>query len=164
MARSRSINCSGQDRCSAMPTIAARSRACIFAAQARTPAAASPAHPATTPPARSWPIGAGVCDVIEPTLRMSDSVAASAVSRPMRALMFHFRKICGAALVVLGCSIPVMAQDAYPTRPIRLVVGFGAGGPTDIPARFIADKLGAALGHRVVVENKPAAAGMIATR
>ena len=78
--------------------------------------------------------------------------------------MFHFPKFCGAALVVLGCSIPATAQDAYPSRPIRLVVGFGAGGPTDIPARFIADKLGETLGHRVVVENKPAAAGMIATR
>ncbi len=77
--------------------------------------------------------------------------------------MFHFPKFCGAALV-LGCSIPATAQDAYPSRPIRLVVGFGAGGPTDIPARFIADKLGETLGHRVVVENKPAAAGLIATR
>ena len=55
-------------------------------------------------------------------------------------------------------------RSAYPTRPIRLVVGFGAGGPTDIPARFIADKLGDALGQRVIVENKPAAAGMLATR
>lgn len=82
----------------------------------------------------------------------------------MRALMFHFTKFCGAALVALGCSVPATGQDAYPTKPIRLVVGFGAGGPTDIPARFIADKLGEALGHRVVVENKPAAAGMIATR
>ena len=44
------------------------------------------------------------------------------------------------------------------------MVGFGAGGPTDIPARFVAEKLGDKLGQRVVVENKPAAAGMIATR
>ena len=50
------------------------------------------------------------------------------------------------------------------SRPIRLVVGFGAGGPTDIPARFIADRLGAALGQPVVVENKPAAGGIVATR
>jgi tripartite-type tricarboxylate transporter receptor subunit TctC len=69
----------------------------------------------------------------------------------------------GAALVV-GFLAPVSAQESYPDRPIRLVVGFGAGGPTDIPARFIADKLGTALGQRVIVENKPAAAGMMATR
>jgi tripartite-type tricarboxylate transporter receptor subunit TctC len=52
----------------------------------------------------------------------------------------------------------------WPARPVRLVVGFGAGGPTDIPARFVADKLGDRLGQRVIVENKPAAAGMIAAR
>ena len=46
----------------------------------------------------------------------------------------------------------VHAADTYPSRPIRLVVGFGAGGPTDIPARFIADKLGTLLGQRVIVE------------
>jgi tripartite-type tricarboxylate transporter receptor subunit TctC len=44
------------------------------------------------------------------------------------------------------------------------VVGFGAGGPTDIPARFIADKLGTLLGQRVIVENKMGAAGILATR
>jgi tripartite-type tricarboxylate transporter receptor subunit TctC len=44
------------------------------------------------------------------------------------------------------------------------MVGFGAGGPTDIPARFIADRLGTALGQPVVVENKPAAGGIVATR
>ena len=56
------------------------------------------------------------------------------------------------------------AQDTYPSRIVRLVVGFGAGGPTDIPARHIADKLGALLGQRIIVENKMGAAGMIATR
>jgi tripartite-type tricarboxylate transporter receptor subunit TctC len=69
-------------------------------------------------------------------------------------------------LAALGCAFgrPAIAEDAYPTRPVRLVVGFGAGGPTDIPARFIADKLGTLLGQRVIVENKAGAAGMLATR
>src|SRR5437763_15796024 len=70
---------------------------------------------------------------------------------------------CALLLLVLAAGA-AHAQETYPTRPIRLVIGFGAGGPTDIPARFIADKLGEALGQRVVVENKPAAAGMLATR
>ncbi len=86
------------------------------------------------------------------------------------------RRRCGTShrnlKIYLGCAVLLLAlaggtaraEEPYPTRPIRLVVGFGAGGPTDIPARFIADKLGEALGQRVIVENKPAAAGMIATR
>src|SRR5712692_5235414 len=56
------------------------------------------------------------------------------------------------ALIALGT--PVAAED-YPSRPIRLVLGFTAGGPTDIPARFLAERLGASLGKPVVVENKP---------
>jgi len=66
-------------------------------------------------------------------------------------------------LMLAGAAQP-RAQETYPNRPIRLLVGFGAGGPTDIPARFIADRLGAALGQPVVVENKPAAGGIVATR
>jgi tripartite-type tricarboxylate transporter receptor subunit TctC len=68
------------------------------------------------------------------------------------------------ATVLAAGSLPAAAADNYPNRPIRLEVGFGAGGPTDIPARFIADRLGAALGQAVVVENKPAAGGIVATR
>ena len=66
-----------------------------------------------------------------------------------------------AAMVFSGVAGPAAAQT-YPARPVKLVVGFLAGGPTDIPARFIADRLGKQLGQKVYVENKPGAGGMIA--
>ena len=69
--------------------------------------------------------------------------------------------IIGAALAAPAAA---RAQGTYPDKPIRLVVGFSAGGPTDLPARAIAEKLGASLGQRVVVENKPGAGGQLATQ
>src|SRR5580704_7621676 len=75
---------------------------------------------------------------------------------------FSARLVVGA--LALSSAANAYAADSWPNRPIHLVVGFGAGGPTDIPARFIADKLGSALGQPVVVENKPAAGGIVATR
>jgi len=74
-----------------------------------------------------------------------------------------WRRVCliAAALLLAGV-VAGIAADAYPTRPIRLLVGFPAGGPTDIPARFIADRLSAQLGQKVFVEDKPGAGGMIA--
>jgi len=68
------------------------------------------------------------------------------------------------ALIVTSPRCAMAAAADYPNKLIRVVIGFAAGGPTDIPARFVADKLGERLGQRVIVENKPAAAGMLATR
>jgi tripartite-type tricarboxylate transporter receptor subunit TctC len=72
--------------------------------------------------------------------------------------------IVAAIWIALTATLCGASAADYPSRPIRLLVGFAAGGPTDIPARFVAEKLGDRLGQRVVVENKPAAAGMLATR
>src|SRR3982075_3376897 len=55
---------------------------------------------------------------------------------------------------------PAAAQD-FPSRTIRIVVAFPPGGPTDLVARLLADKLKASLGQNVIVENKPGANGAI---
>jgi tripartite-type tricarboxylate transporter receptor subunit TctC len=70
-----------------------------------------------------------------------------------------------AAVGVLGlCAVagPVHAQKAWPERPVRLVVAFGAGGSSDTVARTIALKLGEAWGQTLVVENRSGATGTIA--
>jgi tripartite-type tricarboxylate transporter receptor subunit TctC len=74
-----------------------------------------------------------------------------------------------AARLVLACAVlgtvfvtTTLAQDAWPSRPIRIMVGFGAGGGTDVATRIIAEPLGEVLGQRIVVENKPGAGGTLA--
>jgi tripartite-type tricarboxylate transporter receptor subunit TctC len=62
-------------------------------------------------------------------------------------------------------ALPHLARaQAYPTRPIRFVLAFGAGGVADITARIAADKLGEKLGQRIVVENQPGPGGIAAAR
>jgi tripartite-type tricarboxylate transporter receptor subunit TctC len=64
------------------------------------------------------------------------------------------------ALLLSLASTSLLAQ-AYPSKPIRMVVGFVAGGPTDALARIVALRLGGALGQQVVVENRGGADGVI---
>jgi len=67
-----------------------------------------------------------------------------------------------AAVLLLGGAAPSWAEG-YPTRPVRIVVGFPAGGPTDVIARIVAQKLSDSLGQQFVVENMPGAGGNTAS-
>jgi tripartite-type tricarboxylate transporter receptor subunit TctC len=74
------------------------------------------------------------------------------MGRPYRAI----------ALALALLAAPAQAQD-FPTRPVRLIVPFAAGGGVDIVARLVAPKLGEAWGQAVIVEDKPGAVGAIAS-
>ena len=64
-------------------------------------------------------------------------------------------------LLVVSAIAPAHAQSDYPSRPIRMIVGFAAGGGNDIFARLVGAKLGEILGQAVVVENRPGAGGRL---
>ena len=71
--------------------------------------------------------------------------------------------LCCAALATaatLVTTAPTLAQQ-YPTKPVKIIVPFAPGGGTDFIARFIAQQLSASLGQQFIVENKPAAGGLI---
>ena len=69
--------------------------------------------------------------------------------------------VAGAMALLAGQA--VLAQDAYPNRPIKLIVPFAAGGTGDIVARLVSSKLGEGLGERVVIENKGGGGSIIGT-
>ena len=67
-----------------------------------------------------------------------------------------------AAVATLVLAAPVAAQD-YPTRPVRIVVPFAAGGPADVYARFLAQRLQESLGQPFVIENRPGGGSVLGT-
>lgn len=68
------------------------------------------------------------------------------------------------AAAAAAALLPVRAQERYPSRAIRLIIPFGAGGITDVVGRLIGQKLGEELGQTVVIENKPGAGGNLAAQ
>jgi tripartite-type tricarboxylate transporter receptor subunit TctC len=68
-----------------------------------------------------------------------------------------------AATALSAVVLPAAVADDFPSRPIRLVVGYSVGGPTDVLARVFAKDMTEILGQTVLVENKPGAAGRIGT-
>jgi tripartite-type tricarboxylate transporter receptor subunit TctC len=59
---------------------------------------------------------------------------------------------------------PAGAQDAYPSRPIRFVIGFGPGGLADITMRLVGERMSTLLGQPVIIENRPGAGGTVAAQ
>ena len=68
------------------------------------------------------------------------------------------------AAALLSSAASSFAQSTYPSRPVHLIVGFAAGGPTDVLARIIGGKMSEILGQQVVIENRTGASGNIAAQ
>jgi tripartite-type tricarboxylate transporter receptor subunit TctC len=79
--------------------------------------------------------------------------------------MAGYRRAAAAAAAVVTslviANLPTQAQDNYPSRPIRMIVPFSAGGPTDIVGRVMGAKMGEVLGQQFVIDNRTGAGGNI---
>jgi tripartite-type tricarboxylate transporter receptor subunit TctC len=73
------------------------------------------------------------------------------------------RRLLASALVALAAALPLSGVQAqsWPTRPVRIVVPFAAGGPADAMARFLANKMAADIGQTIVIDNKGGAGGTL---
>jgi tripartite-type tricarboxylate transporter receptor subunit TctC len=79
-----------------------------------------------------------------------------------RSLSRFLSRLTALALAFAPFAVTAQSADAYPSRPVRIVVPFAPGGATDVVARMVAQKLAERLGQPVTVENKPGAANVIA--
>jgi tripartite-type tricarboxylate transporter receptor subunit TctC len=70
----------------------------------------------------------------------------------------------GALGIAAAASSAALSQSSYPSRPVRIVVGFAPGGPSDIISRVVGAKMGEIMGAQFIVENKTGAGGAVATQ
>ena len=78
--------------------------------------------------------------------------------------MIYDRRDFLLAALLIGFGTTAHAQEKYPTRPIRLLVPFPAGGPVDVMGRLIAQRLSSTIGQQVILENRPGAGSTLAAR
>ncbi len=70
----------------------------------------------------------------------------------------------GLSVLATALPLPALSDSDYPTRPVTLIVPYGAGGVADVGMRIIGDKLSSRLGQQFVVENRPSAGGVVAAQ
>jgi putative tricarboxylic transport membrane protein len=94
---------------------------------------------------------------------MTMTLSTSPARRGRRPL----RRVLGAALMTLAgiaSLAPARAADTYPSRPIRIVVPYGAGGIADVTMRLVAQKMSDKLGQAFIIDNRPSAGGVIGVK
>lgn len=85
-------------------------------------------------------------------------------SMPARAHIGRAAFVVGAVSLAVAVSSAALSQGSYPNKPIRILVGFAPGGPSDIISRVVGAKMGEIMGAQFVIENKTGAGGAIATQ
>ncbi len=98
---------------------------------------------------------------------VADEAVNLAINQPPkttgRTSMINRRALTAIAALGLACvQMPAASAQDWPTKPVRILIGFGAGGGTDVATRIVADGLSEILGQQFVVENRPGAGGTIA--
>jgi tripartite-type tricarboxylate transporter receptor subunit TctC len=93
--------------------------------------------------------------------KMQNRIVAGSVAPTLPRIFTRIFTIASIALALLPLALAPAHADNFPSRPITLIVPFPPGGSTDVAARIMADKIGAALGQPVIVENVGGAGGSI---